>query len=161
MAHGADERAAFLAVLEQAPFITRACKKTGIARTTVYRWIHEDTEFAAKVRHTVRMGHETLGEAAYSVLHEKVKERNLPAATFVLTHYPSTYSVRRDGSDVEDRDAQNLRRDSLFDPATSPFCNSHGNLVVSPQTAKRLEKMRIEHEMKEIADASLINEELP
>lgn len=87
MAYGDDERKAFLEALEKTPFIALACKKTGISRATVYRWMRDDIDFRIAVKQAVHSIHDKLGEAAYSVVQEKVKEKNFTAARFVLTHY--------------------------------------------------------------------------
>jgi hypothetical protein len=149
MAHGDDERKAFLEALEKTPFIALASKKAGIARATVYRWMQADVEFKIAVKQALRLSHDKLGEAAYSVVHEKVKEKNFTAARFVLTHYPSLYGVTQRNSDIrkeseeeQKQDWKNMtaeqRRTAALREAFWTFSDDDGNLIMSRQMADRM-----------------------
>jgi len=60
--------------------VTTACKTSGIPRTTHYRWMNEDAEYAASVNDLENL---TL-DFAESALHRQIKEGNTTATIFFL-----------------------------------------------------------------------------
>lgn len=138
MTHGADEREAFLKALQEVPFISRACRKAGIARATVYRWMEEDLEFRIAVKKQIQKGHDLLGEAAYAVVQEKIKERNFAAARFFLLHFRSLYGVKQSEAESEDETAQ--EKAAPEEPWRSALVDENGYMTVSKQMAEYLKQ---------------------
>ena len=60
--------------------VTTACKQVGISRETHYRWMREDTDYAAACNDTENI---TL-DFAESKLHEAIMEGNIAAIIFFL-----------------------------------------------------------------------------
>ena len=60
--------------------VTLACKQVGIDRTTFYRYVKEDEEFAAAVRDM----DEVVLDFAESQLHRQIRENNTAATIFYL-----------------------------------------------------------------------------
>lgn len=60
--------------------VTLACKQVGIDRTTFYRYVKEDEEFAAAVRDV----DEVVLDFAESQLHKQIRENNTAATIFYL-----------------------------------------------------------------------------
>lgn len=60
--------------------VTLACKQVGIDRTTFYRYVKEDEEFAAAVRGM----DEVVLDFAESQLHKQIRENNTAATIFYL-----------------------------------------------------------------------------
>lgn len=60
--------------------VTTACKTSGIPRTTHYRWMNEDADYAASVNDLENL---TL-DFAESSLHKQIKEGNTTATIFFL-----------------------------------------------------------------------------
>ena len=60
--------------------VTTACKKTGIPRSTFYKWLKEDEEFAEKVKDIENVSL----DFAESKLFEQMSENNTSATIFYL-----------------------------------------------------------------------------
>ena len=60
--------------------VTLACKQVGIDRTTFYRYVKEDEDFAAAVRDV----DEVVLDFAESQLHKQIRENNTAATIFYL-----------------------------------------------------------------------------
>ena len=60
--------------------VTTACKKTGIPRSTFYKWLKEDSEFADKVKDIENVSL----DFAESKLFEQMSENNTSATIFYL-----------------------------------------------------------------------------
>tara|TARA_R100000655_G_scaffold48576_1_gene86003 strand:- start:795 stop:1145 length:351 start_codon:yes stop_codon:yes gene_type:complete len=60
--------------------VTTACKKTGIPRSTFYKWMKEDSEFADKVKDIENVSL----DFAESKLFEQMSENNTSATIFYL-----------------------------------------------------------------------------
>jgi len=71
--------------------MTVACQKAGIPRSTVYRWMNDDPEFMNLIEQAVSEGRETINDMAESVVIKKVREENLNAAKYWLSHNKSQY----------------------------------------------------------------------
>ena len=60
--------------------VTKACKETGISRTTFYNYLHEDEEFAKSVKEIENVAI----DFAESALHEQIKNGNSTSTIFYL-----------------------------------------------------------------------------
>ena len=84
------ERELLLAELRKTSIVAIACQKTGVSRATFYRWM-EDPEFSQEVALAQGEGRDAMNDAAESVLAKKIKEENLHAVKFWLTHNNERY----------------------------------------------------------------------
>ncbi len=91
MAKSAKEKLKFLEILEEAPQINYACKKSGIGRTTVYRWMKEDELFKVRVDDAILVGRSVWVDMAESALLKNVKDGNMAAIKFFLIHNDKRY----------------------------------------------------------------------
>lgn len=70
-----------LAALESSlGVVTTACKKTGIPRSTYYKWLKEDSDFAEKVKDIENVSL----DFAESKLFEQMQDNNTSATIFYL-----------------------------------------------------------------------------
>jgi len=68
-----------------------ACAKVGIDRTTPYRWEKEDKRFKKLFREAIRLGRESTCEIAEHSLMIAIKNGNLGAIKYLLSHNSGRY----------------------------------------------------------------------
>ena len=95
MARLNEERSAFLKLLTDSPFVDHAAKQAGIARSTVYRWIKDNPEFRKAVEKAKKGGRAHMVELGEIMLLKKVKEGDVSAIKFLLTHNSKRYRPKR------------------------------------------------------------------
>jgi hypothetical protein len=94
MRHNYD-KSKFLEILTENPFIIFACKKTGISRATIYRWIKENPDFKRAIDEAMKSGDSKIGEMAEMGLVKKINEGYFPAIKYRLDHTNSKYIPKR------------------------------------------------------------------
>lgn len=85
------DKSKFIKTLEEAPFVSYAAKKSGIARATIYRWKKENPEFRLAMEKALNSGRDQLGEIAEMALIEKIKSKDMTAIKFYLQHNNEKY----------------------------------------------------------------------
>lgn len=93
---------AFLEELERLPNISMACRKVGLARQTVYRWMKEYGKFGTKVYKAMDLGIESICDLAESKLIENVNNGNQKAIEYTLTANHKRYYRPRKPKDAEE-----------------------------------------------------------
>lgn len=88
-------RSRFIEVLSETPLINHACKKTGIARSTVYRWLKDIPEFRNAVEDTLKIGRENVAEIAEGKLMKMIHEGNYKAIRYYLDNNSPRYMPKR------------------------------------------------------------------
>lgn len=87
-----QNRQLMLEQLKKTPVVQIACEKTGIARSTFYRWKEEDKEFAKEADHALAEGVALVNDMAESQLLSAIRDRNISAIFYWLNHRHSAYS---------------------------------------------------------------------
>lgn len=95
MARLNDEKSKLIQILEEAPFISYACKKVGLGRATFYRWIQGDFSFRRDVERAMRKGRLQCNEVAELGLMKNIKNGTMDAIKFYLTHNDKRYTPKR------------------------------------------------------------------
>jgi len=85
------EQSKFIKILEEAPFISYAAKKTGISRATIYRWKKSNPEFRGQLEKALSSGREHLIDVAEMALIEKIRAKDMAAIKFFLQHNDKRY----------------------------------------------------------------------
>ena len=80
--------------LKKIPIVQIAAEKVGIGRSSYYRWLKDDLEFAEKAEAAVRDGRWLINEMAESQLLKQVRENNMTAIIYWLKHNHPIYSNR-------------------------------------------------------------------
>jgi predicted ArsR family transcriptional regulator len=83
----------FLEVLREMPIIEIACKKSGIGRTTYYRWRRTDHAFASMSDDAWRQGIDFINDMSESQMIHMIKEKKIAAISMWLKHNSSRYRV--------------------------------------------------------------------
>ncbi len=95
MARHNDDRLQLLKILEETPFLNAACKKVGIARATVYRWMDSNLDFKKNVQKALKEGRHNGVEIAEVMLLKKVREGDMSAIRFLLQFNTKKYRQTR------------------------------------------------------------------
>ncbi|MBI2473992.1 hypothetical protein HYV70_05575 [Candidatus Uhrbacteria bacterium] len=128
----------FLEEVAQTGNICVSCRKVNIVRSTIYRWKKGDKEFAKKLREAEKLGRENLCDLAEHSLALLVKEKNLQAIKYVLTHNSKRYRPRYDSKVIlehrsPDRDKDKGPAFTLEDMIDRMYGNSTENFQPYPQ----------------------------
>lgn len=81
--------------LERVPVIEVACKKVGIARSTYYRWIAEDSEFESSAEKALDAGRCVINDVAESKIIQKVSDGDWRAVKYWLESNNKRYARPR------------------------------------------------------------------
>ena len=93
--HQKIQREILLDELRKNSIMTVACQKARVSRATAYRWINADPEFADAIDKASTEGRDTINDMAESVIIKKVREENLNAAKYYLSHNNERYKPWR------------------------------------------------------------------
>ena len=80
------EQIKIIEYLQETPLVSFACKKTGIARATYYRWYKTDKKFKELVDIVLKQGRENINDLAKASIMKMIKEGNFNAIRFWLQH---------------------------------------------------------------------------
>lgn len=70
--------------LRKTPIVEVACKKTGVARATYYRWLENDSKFEKDAQKALKEGEDKVNDMAVSQLIIQIQNGVLKAATYWL-----------------------------------------------------------------------------
>lgn len=90
----AENKDKMLKILARSPIVEAACVKANVGRTTFYRWVREDHEYAKAVNAAMDEGREFISDAAESRLIQAIKDGSVPAITYWLKHNRTQYRNR-------------------------------------------------------------------
>lgn len=86
------DKATVLGYLRKVPIVQIACKRSGIARATYYRWRTDDPAFKAAADQAMRDGELFVNDLSESQVITLIEDRNWPAISFWLRHHHPTYA---------------------------------------------------------------------
>lgn len=81
--------------LLKTPIVQIACEKTGIARSTYYRWLDDDDEFNNRIREAIRKGKSLINDMAESKLISAIQNGNTTAIIYWLKNNHKGYIERK------------------------------------------------------------------
>jgi hypothetical protein len=85
----------FLEKLIETPIIQVAAAKTGIDRSTYYRWIKEDPKFRVEAKDALEKGIDFINDMMESILIKNAKDDKLTAVIFWLKNHSPQYNDKR------------------------------------------------------------------
>ena len=88
------EKKELLEQLVKIPIVQIACEKTGIGRSTYYRWRQEDEEFSQLADDAIHAGELFINDMAESQLLTAIKENNMTGIIFWLKHHHPAYAIK-------------------------------------------------------------------
>lgn len=80
--------------LKRIPIVQVVCEKSGIGRSTYYRWHNEDEEFARLADEALASGRGFINDLAESQLLKAIQNNDLTAIIFWLKHNHRQYGNR-------------------------------------------------------------------
>ena len=90
----AQEKAVLLEQLKKTPIVQIACEKTGIGRTTYYRWRKEDDDFKKEADDALKEGKSLVNDMAESQLLSAIRDGHMTGIIFWLKHHHNDYANR-------------------------------------------------------------------
>lgn len=79
-----EEKKLLLEHLEKTPIVQIACEKSGVGRSTYYRWLEQDKKFAQSAKQALSKGILIMNDLAESQLLKSVRDGNMTAIIFWL-----------------------------------------------------------------------------
>lgn len=71
--------------------MTAASQKAGVPRSTIYRWMKDNPALTEAIENARSEGRDIINDMAESVIIKKIREENLRAATYWLSHNNERY----------------------------------------------------------------------
>ena len=90
----ARDKATVIEQLKKTPIVQLACERSGVTRSTFYRWRDKDNEFAEAVAAALLEGTLLVNDVAESQLMTAIRERNMTAILFWLKHHHPAYTTK-------------------------------------------------------------------
>ena len=81
----------FLEQLAKSAVMQITCEKTGIGKSTIYRWREKDKEFSKEIDQAISEGNNLVTDMAVSQLISAIKEKNIGAIKFWLQNHSPEY----------------------------------------------------------------------
>ncbi len=78
--------------LKKRPIVEFACSKSGVARSTYYRWRKNDSKFVKQADEALREGCSLISEMAESQLINAIKDGNFQSVKFWLVNHHQDYN---------------------------------------------------------------------
>lgn len=135
-----------LGLLRENPNLQRACKKAGIARSTLYRWMEDDTSFRDDVRDAQEIGQDTMNDYVEAKLMENIQNNTQRSIEFYLRHNNPKYASTR--VETEYFDKRGIGRITHLPIGIDPMYYS-GEINMLDKLSERIELRRIANEAKE------------
>jgi hypothetical protein len=132
------EKELILEQLKKIPIVQIACEKTGVGRTTYYRWRQTDSKFAANADAAIFEGIALINDLAESQLFGAIRDGNLTSIIFWLKNHHPAYEERieiRQGYNSHDEKLTKKQEDILKQALSSSLFKK----MLNPPEAKQNE----------------------
>ncbi|MCL5073095.1 MAG: hypothetical protein M1308_19735 [Actinobacteria bacterium] len=90
----AEDKKLVIELLYKTPIVSVVTEKTGIGRSTYYRWRKTDKKFESEADAAIVQGTLLVNDIAESQLLSSIKNGNLTAVIFWLKHHHASYETR-------------------------------------------------------------------
>jgi ACT domain-containing protein len=102
--------------LKKTPIVSIAAEKTGIGRSTYYRWRKSDLRFSSQADSAIAEGTMLVNDMAESQVLALIRDGNLTAAIFWLKYHHPSYETRielRQAANAVDKDLSKMQRSAV------------------------------------------------
>lgn len=86
-----SEKSKFIKAIKETPNMSLVCKKLDISRSNVYRWREKDAKFRKELNKALTEGRENWIDVAELSLFKKIKDYDMRAISFFLSHNSKMY----------------------------------------------------------------------
>lgn len=100
-----EDKNLLLEHLEKTPIVQIACEKSGVGRSTYYRWLQSDLIFAKKAKKALQRWVFLMNDVAESQLLKGMKDGNMTAIIFWLKSRHSAYGMKLEIVDTPDKES--------------------------------------------------------
>lgn len=90
----AQYKSKIIAQLNKIPIVQIACERSGVGRSTFYRWCGQDPVFAEQARAALLEGKAMVNDLAESQLISSIKDKSFQAIAYWLKHNHPDYRTR-------------------------------------------------------------------
>ncbi len=90
------ERKLVMDQLRKIPIVQLACERSGVSRSTYYRWRRENPEFRKESDEAMKDGEELINDLSESQLIALIKEKSFPAIQLWLRQHHQKYGNKLD-----------------------------------------------------------------
>lgn len=88
------DKAQLLEQLGKTPIVQVAAERTGVPRSTIYKWKSSDPKFAKAVEEAIEQSSALINDMAESQLISSIKEGNMTGIIFWLKYHHRRYETR-------------------------------------------------------------------
>ncbi len=119
-------KAKLLDELRKSPVVQVACQRTGVGRTTYYRWLKQDKSFAEAAFEALDHGISIVNDMAESMMIQAIREKNMTAIIYWLKSHHPAYETRIKLDGRIKHESEELTPEQLAEVAKSL---QHGGLI--------------------------------
>jgi ACT domain-containing protein len=110
-----EDKKLILSQLMKTPIVQLACQKTGVSRSTYYRWRKNSFKFSRYADRAIREGTLLVNDMAESQLLSAISDKNMTAIIFWLKNHHPVYEarieVRATGTGSDDEELNNKQKE--------------------------------------------------
>ncbi len=119
--HTPDDKKRFLEEIEEVPIVSIVARRVGIAKSTIYKWLGEDAEFASAFEKAIEQGRQSITDLAEGQTVALMKKGDFRAIRYWLDNNEKRYYKPRKPipSTVHQRVIKTIEL-TIVDPAGSP-----------------------------------------
>lgn len=126
-----EDKQKLLENLKQVPIISVASQKTGIGRSSVYRWKSEDKTFAKELDKALSEGKQLINDLAESMLINAIKDQNMTSIIWWLRNNHPGYTNKIELTHKTEKEELSSEQKALVKKAITltqgkKFINKHG-----------------------------------
>jgi hypothetical protein len=99
-----EDKRKLLENLRQVPIISVACQKTGIGRSSFYRWRLEDKKFSKEAEKALNEGKQLINDLAESQLINSIKDQNMTGIIWWLRNNHPGYANKIELATIKHED---------------------------------------------------------
>jgi hypothetical protein len=107
--------------LKKTPIIQIACEKTGVGRSTYYRWRQEDKKFCTQADEAISDGISLINDMAESQLLGAIRDGNMTGIIFWLKNHHRDYEPRIEirQANVQQNEELSKKQEEIIEQALS------------------------------------------
>lgn len=126
-----EDKQKLLENLKQIPIISVASQKTGIGRSTAYRWKNQDKTFAKELDKALLEGKQLINDLAESMLINAIKDQNMTSIIWWLRNNHPGYTNKIELTHKTEKEELSTEQKALVKKAITltqgkKFINKHG-----------------------------------